>query len=72
MVNKFKLNGKLGDCFGYDFLKLLNGPPVHMEKVSPISKIPTHYCDLIFQSNKRITHVLNKPSQLIATTKMTI
>jgi hypothetical protein len=38
LVNNFKLNGKLGDCFGYDFLKLLNGPPVRMEKVSPISK----------------------------------
>jgi hypothetical protein len=45
---------------------------VNTEKVSPISEIPAHHRDLVFQSNEGMTHVLIKPSQLIAITKMTI
>ena len=37
---------------------------VSLEKVSPISEIPTHHRDLVFQSNKGMTPVLIKPSQL--------
>ena len=42
------------------------------EKVSPISETPAHHYDLVFQSNKEMTPVLIKLSQLITTTKMII
>ena len=39
-------------------------PKFLVEKVSPISEIPAHHHDLVFQSNERMTLVLIKPSQL--------
>ena len=48
----------------WDYLFFYDEEPLIREKVSPIFEIPTHYYDLVFQFNEKMTPLLIKPSQL--------